>query len=90
MNVSRSSILATVLVLCVAGPSQAQFVDVGAIAFPTSATGQAPQPFLRGVSILPSFGWQQAPGNSLRAKARKASRASFAHPLEPTQGPNDQ
>ena len=60
MNVSRSSILATVFVICLAGPSQAQFVDVGSIDFPTSASGEAQQHFLRGVSILHSFGWKQA------------------------------
>ena len=46
MNVSRSSILATVFVICVAGPGQAQFVDVGSIDFPTSASGEAQQHFL--------------------------------------------
>ena len=39
---------------------QAQFESVGTINFPTSATGEAQQHFLRGVSILHSFGWKQA------------------------------
>ena len=40
--------------------ASAQFEDVGAIAFPTSATGEAQDHFLRGVAILHSFGWKQA------------------------------
>ena len=41
-------------------PALAQFENVGSIDFPTSATGEAQQHFLRGVSILHSFGWEQA------------------------------
>lgn len=33
---------------------------MGSIDFPTSATGEAQQHFLRGVAILHSFGWKQA------------------------------
>ncbi len=40
--------------------AQAQFESVGSIDFPTSATGEAQQHFLRGVAILHSFGWKQA------------------------------
>ncbi|WP_420438925.1 tetratricopeptide repeat protein [Candidatus Palauibacter sp.] len=39
---------------------EAQFDEVGSITFPTSATGEAQQHFLRGVAILHSFGWKQA------------------------------
>jgi tetratricopeptide (TPR) repeat protein len=48
--------------LLVAGtvPVDAQFEMVGEINFPTSATGEAQDHFLRGVSILHSFGWKQA------------------------------
>jgi len=60
MNVFRSSILTATFLFCVGGSGQAQFVNVGSIDFPTSATGQAQQHFLRGVSILHSFGWKQA------------------------------
>ena len=41
-------------------PAAAQFEDVGAITFPTSAKGEAQNHFLRGVAILHSFGWKQA------------------------------
>ena len=40
--------------------AHAQFDDVGVITFPTSATGEAQEHFLRGVAILHSFGWKQA------------------------------
>jgi tetratricopeptide (TPR) repeat protein len=40
--------------------SNAQFRQVGAIDFPTSGSPEAQQHFLRGVSILHSFGWKQA------------------------------
>ncbi len=41
-------------------PAAAQFDEVGVIDFPTSATGEAQNHFLRGVAILHSFGWKQA------------------------------
>ena len=41
-------------------PALAQGKDVGVITFPTSATGEAQDHFLRGVAILHSFGWKQA------------------------------
>ncbi len=43
-----------------AAPVHAQFESVGSIDFPTSATGEAQQHFLRGVAILHSFGFLQA------------------------------
>ena len=43
-----------------AGPTQAQFDNVGSFEFPTSASGEAQQHFLRGVAFLHSFGWIQA------------------------------
>lgn len=46
--------------MLVAAPASAQFQNVGSIDFPTSATGEAQQHFLRGVAILHSFGWEQA------------------------------
>jgi len=52
---------ALVLVALAAPPgAQAQFDEVGVIDFPTSATGEAQNHFLRGVAILHSFGWKQA------------------------------
>lgn len=38
----------------------AELAGLGAISFPTSATGAAQEHFLRGVTILHSFGWKQA------------------------------
>ncbi|MBI4520872.1 MAG: tetratricopeptide repeat protein [Gemmatimonadetes bacterium] len=52
--------LVVALLFVLAGPAQAQFESVGSIDFPTSATGQVQQHFLRGVAILHSFGWLQA------------------------------
>ena len=46
--------------LTLSAPSHAQFENVGTIDFPTSATGEAQEHFLRGVAILHSFGWKQA------------------------------
>jgi len=43
-----------------AGPARAQFEGVGVIDFPTSASGEVQDHFLRGVAILHSFGWLQA------------------------------
>jgi tetratricopeptide (TPR) repeat protein len=39
------------------GPAQAQFENVGSFEFPTSASGEAQQHFLRGAAFLHSFGW---------------------------------
>ncbi|MDE2973426.1 MAG: hypothetical protein OXU64_01715 [Gemmatimonadota bacterium] len=52
--------LALLTALAPPPPAHAQFDDVGVIAFPTSATGEAQEHFLRGVAILHSFGWKQA------------------------------
>ena len=49
-----------VLLTVLSETTEAQFDNVGSIQFPTSATGEAQQHFLRGVSILHSFGWKQA------------------------------
>jgi tetratricopeptide (TPR) repeat protein len=55
------TLLATVsLTLSVNLNAHAQFQNVGTLDFPTSASGQAQQHFLRGVAILHSFGWKQA------------------------------
>ncbi|MCG8469517.1 MAG: hypothetical protein MJB57_15145, partial [Gemmatimonadetes bacterium] len=58
----RGTAAVPILAVClaVAPPLRAQFDDVGVIDFPTSATGEAQRYFLRGVSILHSFGWKQA------------------------------
>jgi len=55
------SVLVAAAILAIAGtPATAQFENVGSIDFPTSATGEAQDHFLRGVAILHSFGWKQA------------------------------
>lgn len=61
--------------LLVAVPASAQFENVGSIDFPTSATGDAQQHFLRGVAILHSFGWEQA---IERFQAAQAADPDFA------------
>ena len=55
-----AALLSAAAVLSGPENAQAQFESVGSIEFPTSATGEAQQHFLRGVSILHSFGWKQA------------------------------
>ena len=58
---SAAAAAALVLAALVAPPpATAQFDEVGVIDFPTSATGEAQNHFLRGVAILHSFGWKQA------------------------------
>jgi len=57
----RTSLLVPTLLLALAAPVDAQVnTDVGQIEFPTSAVGEAQALFVRGVSILHSFGWKQA------------------------------
>ena len=55
-------VLATLAALpaMAAESAPAHLVGLGSIAFPTSATGPAQEHFLRGVTILHSFGWKQA------------------------------
>ncbi len=62
MNRTGNLALVASLLVIVAtpAPAQAQFENVGSIDFPTSATGEAQEHFLRGVAILHSFGWKQA------------------------------
>ena len=43
-----------------AEPAPVHLAGLGSITFPTSATGPAQEHFLRGVTILHSFGWKQA------------------------------
>jgi tetratricopeptide (TPR) repeat protein len=55
------NVAVTLALLTILAPgARAQFHSVGTLAFPTSATGEAQQHFLRGVAILHSFGWKQA------------------------------
>ena len=54
LSVLLASIFATASVFA------AELQGLGSITFPTSATGPAQDRFLRGVTILHSFGWKQA------------------------------
>ena len=54
------AVVVTVTLLFVGAPAEAQFDSVGALDFPTSGSPEAQEHFLRGVSILHSFGWKQA------------------------------
>ncbi len=60
MNRTRPLALVASLFVIVVTPARAQFESMGSIDFPTSATGEAQEYFLRGVAILHSFGWKQA------------------------------
>jgi len=57
----RLILVAVTLTLLAAGaPAEAQFDSFGTLDFPASGAPEAQQHFLRGVSILHSFGWKQA------------------------------
>ena len=60
MKLVRNVVLTVFVLAAAAGQARAQFESVGVIDFPTSATGEAQDHFLRGVAILHSFGWLQA------------------------------
>ena len=53
-------LLVAALLVLSSRPAQAQFENVGSFEFPTSASGEAQQHFLRGAAFLHSFGWIQA------------------------------
>ncbi len=75
----------------------AQFDDVGVITFPTSATGEAQDHFLRGVAILHSFGWKQAREQFHAAQAIDpdfalaywAESLAYNHPLVTNMDPTE-
>ena len=60
MNCAPALLLITSLLVMGARPAQAQFENVGSFEFPTSASGEAQQHFLRAAALLHSFGWLQA------------------------------
>ena len=60
MNRARALLLIVSLLVMGARPAQAQFEDVGSFEFPTSASEEAQQHFLRGAAFMHSFGWIQA------------------------------
>ena len=76
--------------------AQAQGKDVGVITFPTSATGEAQDHFLRGVAILHSFGWKQAREQFHAAQAADPDFAlaywgeslAYNHPLVTNMNPD--
>jgi len=84
---------------CMAAPAavQAQFDEVGVIDFPTSATGEAQNHFLRGVAILHSFGWKQAREQFHAAQAIDpdfalaywAESLAYNHPLVTNMDPTE-
>ena len=84
------SALFALVALTVGGPAHTQFENVGTIDFPTSATEEAQQHFLRGVAILHSFGWKQAIEQFRAAQAIEPDFAlaywgeslSYNHPLQ--------
>ena len=89
---------ALVLAALAAPPgAQAQFEDVGVITFPTSATGEAQDHFLRGVAILHSFGWKQARAEFHAAQAIDPDFAlaywgeslAYNHPLVTNMDPTE-
>ena len=92
MKKTRRTLAVVALVaLTVGGPVNSQFENVGTIDFPTSATGEAQQHFLRGMAILHSFGWKQAIEQFHAAQAIDPDFAmaywgetlSYNHPLQP-------
>ena len=74
-------------------PSGEPEARIGTIVFPTSGSGEAQEHFLRGVTILHSFGWKQAIAEFRRAQAIDPDFAMaywgealcYNHPLFPTQ-----
>ena len=80
-----------------AAPAAAQFDNVGSINFPTSATGEAQQHFLRGVAVLHSFGWEQAQEQFRAAQEIEPDFAmaywgetlSYNHPLFSSMDPTE-
>ena len=77
--------------------AHAQFDDVGVITFPTSASGEAQEHFLRGVAILHSFGWKQAREQFHAAQAIDPDFAmaywgeslAYNHPLVTNMNPDE-
>ena len=80
-----------------ARPAQAQFDDVGSFEFPTSASGEAQQHFLRGAAFLHSFGWIQARGEFHAAQeidpdfamAYWGESLAYNHPLNSGMDPTE-
>ena len=60
MTRAPAFLLVSGLLVMGAQPSQAQFENVGSLEFPTSASAEAQNHFLRGAAFLHSFGWIQA------------------------------
>ena len=91
------ALLVAAFSLAGAPAAAAQFDNVGVIDFPTSATGEAQEHFLRGVAILHSFGWKQARQQFHAAQAIDpdfamaywAESLSYNHPLVTEMDPTE-
>ena len=98
-TLSNTAATAALILAAIAAPppAPAQFDDVGVITFPTSATGEAQEHFLRGVAILHSFGWKQAREQFHAAQAIDPGFAmaywgeslAYNHPLVTKMDPTD-
>ncbi|MCY4573851.1 MAG: hypothetical protein OXF01_13735, partial [Gemmatimonadetes bacterium] len=95
---STAAAAALILASLAAPPAaEAQGRDVGVITFPTSATGEAQDHFLRGVAILHSFGWKQAREQFHAAQEADPDFAmaywgeslAYNHPLVTNMNPDD-
>ncbi len=96
---TRAPALLFVAALLVMGtrPAHAQFENVGSFEFPTSASGEAQQHFLRGAAFLHSFGWIQARGEFHAAQeidpdfamAYWGESLAYNHPLVSQMDPAD-
>ncbi len=78
MSTSRALVCTLALLTILPLGARAQFESVGTLAFPTAATGEAQQHFLRGVAILHSFGWKQA-REEFQAAQRSAPDFAMAY-----------
>ena len=97
MKMVRSVVLTVSLVAAMVVPVHAQFDAVGSLDFPTSATGDVEQHFLRAVAILHSFGWNQAIEQFQEAQALDPDFAmaywgeslAYNHPLISQMNPDE-
>lgn len=72
------AVVCLLAVLASAPAAAEELQGLGAISFPTSASGVAQDHFLRGVTILHSFGWKQA-RQEFQAAQREAPDFAMAH-----------
>jgi tetratricopeptide (TPR) repeat protein len=97
MKTVRSVVLTVSFLAAMVVPVHAQFDAVGSLDFPTSATGDVEQHFLRAVAILHSFGWNQAIEQFQEAQALDPDFAmaywgeslAYNHPLISQMNPDE-